>query len=114
MARDGSSRLHATLHSVRRSVDTSALLDVLVAAFALGVADRGFLLAAATAHDGATGYVSASAAQDYAGWGVAAQLRVLLRPDAHAWFGVLSVILAFWPFVAGSVVGYAARYASGS
>lgn len=87
---------------------TAALLGV-AAAFALGVADRGLLLAAVTAHGGALGYLAASAAGDYAGWGFAAQVRVLLRPDAHAWFGVLSVVLAFWPFLVGSVVGFATR-----
>jgi hypothetical protein len=87
---------------------TAALLGVAVA-FAVGVADRGLLLAAATAHGGALGYLSASAAQDGAGWSLAAQVGVLLRLDAHAILGVLSVVIALWPFVVGSVVGYAGR-----
>lgn len=87
---------------------TAALLGVAVA-FALGVADRGLLLAAVTAHGGALGYLTASAAGDYADWGVAAQVRVLIRPDANAFLGALSVVVALWPFVAGSVVGYATR-----
>lgn len=92
---------------------TAALLGAGVA-FGLGAADRGLLLAILTAHGAATGYLAASAAVDYAGWGLAAQARVLLRPDAHAYLGVLSAILALGPFLVGAVLRYATTAVRGS
>jgi len=85
---------------------TAALLGAGVA-LALGLADRGLLLAVLTAHGAATGYLAASAAADYAGWGLAAQARVLLRLDAHAFLGVLSATIALGPFVVGAVLRHA-------
>lgn len=76
-------------------------------ALALGAAGRGLLLSVLGTHGAATGYLAAAASVDYAGWGLAAQARVLLQPDAHALFSVLSALVAVWPFLVGAVLRYA-------